>query len=56
MSKKSDTDISQVITDDTQNNKDEGDEMEIDICNTEQLNYDCFVNLEQYAWDSDTEW
>ena len=31
------------------------DEVETENDNTEQLNYDCYVDLEQYCWDSDVE-
>ncbi|CAF4978451.1 unnamed protein product, partial [Rotaria magnacalcarata] len=32
-----------------------GDEMEIGDDDIEQLNYNCFTNLQQYAWDSEEE-
>ncbi|CAF4686182.1 unnamed protein product, partial [Rotaria magnacalcarata] len=52
--KKSDAEFVNVIPGEQQQNS-SGDEMEIGDDDIEQLNYNCFTNLQQYAWDSEEE-
>ncbi len=52
--KKSDATFASLIYIEEENEA-RNNEMEVDD-DPEQLNYDCFINLEQYAWDSDEEY